>query len=215
MRLRTVLAASTRLCSWSGSGSALILFSGTAPRSLMSSGRLAVSHRRSRKISAARSRRSTPRSDRFGLRGHAIRAGFDLASWERESGLTSELTLQISMSDRVRRHPREQPRPRHGPARQRRGPREISACQGTQPVTSFLSVGLGLDVSLASGRCSSFANCSMSRGAFDGVIVASLDPALLARFYTSLNISRCAVLLLGQDGIVRSVGPSTAAGVER
>src|ERR1700733_7756527 len=27
--------------------------------------------------------------------------GFDLASWERESGLTSELSLQISMSDRA------------------------------------------------------------------------------------------------------------------
>ena len=45
------------------------------------------------------------------------------------------------------------------------------------------------------------------RGAFDGVIVASLDPAFLSRFYTSLNIGHGAVLLLGEDGIVRSAAP--------
>jgi signal transduction histidine kinase len=52
-----------------------------------------------------------------------------------------------------------------------------------------------------------------ARGTFDGVIVASLDAAVLTRLYTSLDIRRSALLLLGRDGIVRSVGPSTAAGL--
>ncbi len=47
--------------------------------------------------------------------------------------------------------------------------------------------------------------------AFDGVVVASLDPAFLSRFYTSLDIGRGALLLLGQDAVVRSVGPQTVA----
>ena len=66
----------------------------------MSSKRLAVSHKRSRKY-----RRTVEAVDTTIRSVRAARArdptGFDLASWERESGPTSELTLQISMSDRA------------------------------------------------------------------------------------------------------------------
>ncbi len=48
-------------------------------------------------------------------------------------------------------------------------------------------------------------------GAFDGIIVASLDPAFLSRFYGSLDIGRGALLLIGQDGIVRAAAPGGVA----
>ena len=48
-------------------------------------------------------------------------------------------------------------------------------------------------------------------GAFDGVVVASLDPAFLSRFYASVDSGRGALLLAGQDGFLRAVAPSTVA----
>ena len=50
-------------------------------------------------------------------------------------------------------------------------------------------------------------------GRFDGVIVASLDPAFLSRFYGSLDIGRGALLLIGQDGTVRAAAPVGVAGL--
>jgi signal transduction histidine kinase len=50
-----------------------------------------------------------------------------------------------------------------------------------------------------------------AQGVFDGVIVASLDPTFLSRFYTSLNVGEGALLLLGRDGIIRSSAPETLA----
>ena len=140
-------------------------------------------------------------------------AGFDLASWERESGLKSELTLQISVSDRAgdilasnvdpitdqrtsiadREHFRV--------LRDTAGDDLFISRPVMGPVTRRWSVQFARKLFDASG-------------AFDGVIVASLDPAFLSRFYTSLDIGRgTMLLLLGRDGIVRSVEPSTAAGL--
>ena len=48
-------------------------------------------------------------------------------------------------------------------------------------------------------------------GAFDGVVVVSLDPAFLSRFYASLDNGRGALLLAGQDGFLRAVAPGTVA----
>ena len=140
-------------------------------------------------------------------------AGFDLASWERESGLKSGLTLQISVSDRAgdilasnvdpitdqrtsiadREHFRV--------LRDTAGDDLFISRPVMGPVTRRWSVQFARKLFDASG-------------AFDGVIVASLDPAFLSRFYTSLDIGRgTMLLLLGRDGIVRSVEPSTAAGL--
>ena len=47
-------------------------------------------------------------------------------------------------------------------------------------------------------------------GAFDGVIVASLDPRFLSRFSKPLDIGRGMLLLAGQDGIVRAASPISA-----
>ena len=135
---------------------------------------------------------------------------FDLEAWERDSGLTRELTLQLSLVDRAgdivvtnldpminkrinvadREHfrvPRDQPgddlfisRPVIG---------RVSRRWSVQFVRKLFD----------------------ARGAFDGIIVASLDPAFLSRFYTSLDVGRGALLLLGSDGVVRSAAPETVA----
>ncbi len=140
--------------------------------------------------------------------------GFDLASWERESGLKSELSLQISMSDRVGNILASN----LGPVTDQRASiadREDFRMPRDSP-------GDDLFVSRPEiGRVTREWSVQFVRklfdatGAFDGVIVASLDPAFLSRFYTSLDIDRGAVLLLGQDVIVRSVGPRYGSRVER
>ncbi len=139
-------------------------------------------------------------------------AGFDLASWERESGLTSELTLQISMSDRAGDILASNVAPVTDQRTSIADQEDFRAPRDTAGDNLFISrpaiEGVTREWSVQFVR-----KLFDATGAFDGVIVASLDPAFLSRFYTSLDIGRGAVLLLGQDGIVRSAGPHTAAGL--
>jgi hypothetical protein len=127
---------------------------------------------------------------------------FDLAAWERDSGLTRELTLQLALADRtgaivasnlssLTSAPANIADRAHF-----RGPRESPGDM------LFIS-----DPVL--GRVSKRWSVQFVRklfdaaGAFDGVIVASLDPAFLSRFYTSLDVGHGALMLLGQEGTVR------------
>ncbi len=49
------------------------------------------------------------------------------------------------------------------------------------------------------------------RGQFAGVLVVSLNPDYLARFYDSIAIGSGSILLAGQDGVIRVRAPSGAA----
>jgi signal transduction histidine kinase/HPt (histidine-containing phosphotransfer) domain-containing protein/AmiR/NasT family two-component response regulator len=134
---------------------------------------------------------------------------FDLAAWERDSGLTRDLTLQLSIADRFgaivatnlnpsatrvsiadRQH-FQAPRDRPGDALFISRPviGRVSGKWSVQFVRKLFTPG----------------------GEFDGVIVASLDPAFLSRFYGSLDIGRGALLLIGEDGIVRAAAPGGIA----
>ncbi len=135
-------------------------------------------------------------------------AHFDLEKWERDSGLTRELTLQLSFADRT-------------------GSVVLSNLASSQPNRTTIAdrdhfriprdtPGDTLFISRpVSGRVSHRWSVQFVRkvydasGGFDGVVVASLDPGFLSRFYTSLAIGRGTLILLGSDGIVRSSAPET------
>jgi signal transduction histidine kinase/HPt (histidine-containing phosphotransfer) domain-containing protein/ActR/RegA family two-component response regulator len=137
---------------------------------------------------------------------------FDLLEWERDSGLTRELTLQLAIADRT-------------------GEIVLSNLQGPKAVKATIAdrehfriprdtPGDDLFISRpVLGRVSHRWSVQFVRklydadGAFDGVIVASLDPAFLSRFYKSLDVGQGALLLLGRDGIVRSSAPEAVAGL--
>lgn len=48
-------------------------------------------------------------------------------------------------------------------------------------------------------------------GAFAGVVVASVDPAVIGRFYETVEVGRDAVMLFGLDGVVRATNGHDAA----
>jgi signal transduction histidine kinase/CheY-like chemotaxis protein/HPt (histidine-containing phosphotransfer) domain-containing protein len=147
---------------------------------------------------------------------------FDLAGWERDSGLTRDLTLQLSISDRTgtviasNLGPVKLGTVTPGPVR------ATSASIADRPHFQGAR-DLADDTLLIStpvlGRLSGRWSVQFVRklfdagGGFDGVVVASLDPSFLSRFYKSLHVGEGALLLLGADGIVRSGGPQTVAGL--
>jgi signal transduction histidine kinase/DNA-binding NarL/FixJ family response regulator/HPt (histidine-containing phosphotransfer) domain-containing protein len=135
---------------------------------------------------------------------------FDLQAWANESGLTRELTLQLSLADRNGIMVASNLGPITG----------VPASIADRPHFQMTRDAAGDTLFISTpvlGRVSKRWSVQFVRkmfdagGAFDGVIVASLDPAFLSRFYTSLNIGRGALLLLGSDGIVRSAAPETVA----
>ena len=136
--------------------------------------------------------------------------GFDLLAWERASGLTRELTLQLSLADRTgsvlvtNLDTMAVRRVNIADREHFRVPRDAASDELfiSRPVLGRIS-----------GRWSvQFVRRLTDRdGAFDGVIVASVDPAFLSRFYASLDIGHGALLLLGLDGMVRSAAPDTVA----
>jgi signal transduction histidine kinase/DNA-binding NarL/FixJ family response regulator len=136
-------------------------------------------------------------------------AHFDLAAWERDSGLARELTLQLSLVDRagdvVVTNLNAMTR------RTSIADREHFRVPRDQPGDDlFISRPL---IGRVSGRWSvQFVRKLFdAEGRFDGVIVASLDPSFLTRFYNSLDIGRGALLLAGEDGIVRAAAPGEVA----
>ncbi len=133
---------------------------------------------------------------------------FDLAAWERDSGLTRDLTLQLSIADR-------------------NGEIRATNLDMGKPVSIAdrehfrVTRDLPGDVLFISrpviGRVSQRWAVQFVRklfdagGGFDGVVVASLDPSFLSRFYGSLDIGRGALLVTRPDGIVRAVAPAGVA----
>jgi diguanylate cyclase (GGDEF)-like protein len=128
---------------------------------------------------------------------------FDLASWVRNPLLQSDVTVQISFI----------------------GPDGMLVATSVSAVTPQLDLSdrehfrAHLDTDRDElfiskpviGRSSGKASIQLSRrvsaadGTFRGVIVMSLDPYYLARFYESIDIGRDgAVALIGLDGIVRA-----------
>ncbi len=137
---------------------------------------------------------------------------FDLAGWERDSGLTQDLTLQLAIVDRNGAVVASNlgPIPPGAP-----GIADRPHFRGARDMANdslLISVPV---LGRVSGRWSVqfVRKLFNSGGGFDGVVVASLDPGFLSRFYKSLDIGAGALLLLGPDGIVRSAGPQTAAGL--
>jgi signal transduction histidine kinase/DNA-binding NarL/FixJ family response regulator len=138
------------------------------------------------------------------------RDGFDLAAWGRDSGLNQELTLQLSLVDRTgdvavtNLNAMTSKRTNIADREHFTTPRDMVADD------LFISRPV---LGRVSGRWSvQFVRKLLdAKGGFDGVIVASLDPAFLSRFYSSLDIGRGALLLLGRDGIVRSSAPEVLA----
>jgi signal transduction histidine kinase/DNA-binding response OmpR family regulator len=137
------------------------------------------------------------------------REHFDLSGWERESGLTRDLTLQLSLADRAGEVFASNLAP---------GTKRVSIADRAHFRGPRDSVSDDLFISgPVLGRISNRWSVQFVRrlvdaqGVFDGVIVASLDPTFLSRFYTSLNVGEGALLLLGRDGIIRSSAPETLA----
>jgi signal transduction histidine kinase/CheY-like chemotaxis protein/HPt (histidine-containing phosphotransfer) domain-containing protein len=137
-------------------------------------------------------------------------AHFDVAGWARDSGLAQELTLQISVSDRNGTVIGSNLGLNTGTPASIADRPHFRTPRDAPGDTLFISTPV---LGRVSGRWSvQFVRKLFdAHGAFDGVVVASLDPSFLSRFYTSLDIGQGALLLLGQDGIVRSAGPQTVA----
>jgi signal transduction histidine kinase/DNA-binding response OmpR family regulator len=134
---------------------------------------------------------------------------FDLAAWAHDSGLTRDLTLQLAIADRFGTIVATNLAP--SATRVSIADRPHFRGARDQPGdTLFISRPV---IGRVSGKWSvQFVRKLFTpSGDFDGVIVASLDPAFLSRFYGSLDIGRGALLLIGQDGIVRAAAPGGVA----
>jgi signal transduction histidine kinase/CheY-like chemotaxis protein/HPt (histidine-containing phosphotransfer) domain-containing protein len=135
---------------------------------------------------------------------------FDLAAWERDSGLTRELTLQLSLVDRAGDVVVTNLQKMTGKRSSIADREHFRVPRDTEADDLFISDPV---LGRISGRWSVqfVRKLYDTRGAFDGVIVASLDPEFLSRFYSSLDVGQGALLLLGRNGIVRSVAPESVA----
>lgn len=133
---------------------------------------------------------------------------FDLAAWERDSGLTRQLTLQLSLVDHTGDIIVSNLDKMTGKRISIADREHFRVPRVTEADELFISDPV---LGRISGRWSvQFVRKLVdARGAFDGIIVASLDPAFLSRFYTSLDVGQGALLLLGRNGVVRSVAPET------
>jgi signal transduction histidine kinase/ActR/RegA family two-component response regulator len=131
---------------------------------------------------------------------------FDLASWARSSQFLNELTLQMSIIDRDGRFIMNQ----SGPTIEKIDLSDREHFRVHLPPSEdrlFISKPL-------LGRVSGKWSIQFSRrlvdaqGNFAGVVVISLDPYYLSRFYESVEIGAGSVTLTGFDGIIRARAPS-------
>lgn len=127
---------------------------------------------------------------------------FSLMRWDRESGLSRELMLQLSFTDA--QGIMEQSN--LGPITKR-----ISLADREHFIGAKALHGDGLFISHpVIGRVSGKWSVQFVRkligpnGGFQGIVVASLDPTFLLRFYHSLDIGDASLLILGQDGILKA-----------
>jgi diguanylate cyclase (GGDEF)-like protein len=128
--------------------------------------------------------------------------GFDLAEWTWQAGITADVVIQFAIIDGD-------------------GKLRASSLGPVKPIDLSdrehfrVHVDSSVDDVFISkpvtGRNSGKASIQLSRrilmadGTFAGVILASVDPAQLARFYQSINIGKDgAVNLIGLDGFVRA-----------
>jgi signal transduction histidine kinase/DNA-binding response OmpR family regulator len=136
-------------------------------------------------------------------------AHFDIVAWELDTGLNRDLTLQISLIDRTGMVIATN----LGPATQRVS---IADRSHFRLVRDQFADNLLISRPVI-GRVSGQWSVQFVRklfdatGAFDGIVVVSLDPAFFSRFYTSLDRGHNALLLAGQDGFLRAVAPGTVA----
>jgi signal transduction histidine kinase/DNA-binding NarL/FixJ family response regulator len=133
---------------------------------------------------------------------------FAVAAWEHGSGLTRDLTLQLSLANRTGLIVDSNLGSANGASIADRP--HFQAVRDAPGDTLFISRPV---LGRVSGRWSVqfVRKLPAANGDFGGVIVASLDPAFLSRFSQSLDIGDGALLLLGPDGIVRSGAPAAAA----
>ncbi len=130
-------------------------------------------------------------------------AGFDMVAWARDTQSLTDMTFQISRIDR----------------------------NGILASSNFAPNGSGIDLSdrehfrvqrdsavdelfiskPVTGRASNKPSIQLTRkiftadGVFDGVVVVSLDPLYLSRFYHSIDIGLDGLIaLVGTDGIIRA-----------
>jgi signal transduction histidine kinase/CheY-like chemotaxis protein/HPt (histidine-containing phosphotransfer) domain-containing protein len=136
-------------------------------------------------------------------------AHFDVRTWERDSGLTGGLTLQISIADRAGTLIGTDLGTMSG---------RVNIADRNHFRLARDQIGDGLIIGRAViGRVSHQRSVQFVRqmfdayGAFDGVVVISVDPAFLSRFRTSLDGDSRTLLLAGQDGFLRAVAPGSLA----
>lgn len=141
-------------------------------------------------------------------------SGFQFPVWVKQYSTDSALAFQISVIDRMGMLRRSTLDPTNTPV-------DLSDREHfrvhTQGRGDFLFVSRPL-----LGRVSQKWSVQLTRpifdarGAFDGVVVASVDPYYLARFYGSIDVGPHGVIgLIGQDGLLRAMVPSMPGGFDR
>ncbi len=132
---------------------------------------------------------------------------FDLPGWNQQSGLSRELTLQLSYADATGHIVGSD----LGPVDSRISIADRDHFRGTKALPDD-----GLFISdPVIGRISHRWSVQFVRkllnpdGSFDGVVAASFDPAFLLRFYESLDIGDAAVLILGSDDVLKAGASKT------
>ncbi len=141
-------------------------------------------------------------------------AGFDLPGWTATEGLLHDLTIQIALigpdglliATNVTRTP---------------GRMDLSDREHFQVHVHSTEDKLFISKPLL-GRATNKWQIQLTRrmskpdGSFGGVIVASLDPYYLSRFFEQIDIGpRGAITLLGTDGIIRARGGAMAKDLGR